>query len=83
MTPREIVVQATWDPEAGVFVAVSEHVPGLVAEAATEEELRQKLDVLIPELLELNGPPLDGNGGYEEIPLVIRSERTSRVRVHA
>ena len=48
-------VLAQWDTEAGVWVAESEDVPGLVAEAESPNLLREKLRVLIPELLELNG----------------------------
>lgn len=48
-------VRAQWDSEAGVWVAESEDVPGLVAEAESPNMLREKLRVLIPELLELNG----------------------------
>lgn len=47
-------VNAGWDAEAAVWVATSEDVPGLVAEAATIEELLQDLRALVPELLELN-----------------------------
>jgi predicted RNase H-like HicB family nuclease len=52
-------IRAEWDVEAGVWVAVSEDVPGLVAEADSPNVLAQKLRVLIPELLELNGAPID------------------------
>ena len=45
---------AEWDGEAGVWVATSEDVPGLVTEAETVEALMEKLRVLVPELLELN-----------------------------
>jgi predicted RNase H-like HicB family nuclease len=54
MTTMSILVRADWDPEAEVFVATSDDVPGLVAEAATPAELSRKLAVLVPELLELN-----------------------------
>lgn len=47
-------VLAQWDSEAGVWVAESDDVPGLVAEAESPNLLREKLRVLIPELLELN-----------------------------
>lgn len=47
-------VQARWDSEAGVWVAESDDVPGLVAEAESPNILREKLRVLIPELLDLN-----------------------------
>ena len=48
-------VLAQWDSEAGVWVAESDDVPGLAAEAESPNILREKLRVLIPELLELNG----------------------------
>ena len=47
-------VQARWDSEAGVWVAESDDVPGLVAEAESPNILREKLRVLIPELPDLN-----------------------------
>ena len=52
-------VLAQWDSESGVWVAESEDVPGLVAEAASPNGLAEKLRILIPELLELNGVPTD------------------------
>jgi predicted RNase H-like HicB family nuclease len=59
-TPRGVYeIRARWDTEAGVWVAESEDVPGLVAEADSPNVLAQKLRVLIPELLELNGVPSD------------------------
>src|SRR5258706_7072776 len=48
-------VQADWDPEAGVWVATSADVPGLATEAATIEDLTNRLRTIIPELLEANG----------------------------
>ncbi len=51
-----LIIRAVWDKEAEVWVAESEDVPGLVAEAATPSELEAKLAALIPELLELNAP---------------------------
>ena len=48
-------IRAQWDDEAGVWVAESDDVPGLVAEADSPKVLVQKLKTLIPELLELNG----------------------------
>jgi len=53
----EIVAQ--WDVDAGVWVAESDDVPGLIAEAESPNALAQKLRVLIPELLELNGVPTE------------------------
>ena len=48
------VIQADWDPEAGVWVATSEDVPGLATEAETIEALTEKLRTILPELLEAN-----------------------------
>jgi predicted RNase H-like HicB family nuclease len=54
-TSGVLSVRAKWDPEAGVWVALSDDVPGLVAEAASLDELFSELQDLIPALLELNG----------------------------
>lgn len=48
-------ITAKCDPEAKVWVATSDDVPGLVAEAETYEALLKKLEVMVPELLEANG----------------------------
>lgn len=48
-------IRAEWDPEARVWVATSEDVPGLATEAETIEQLESKLQVMIPELLEPRG----------------------------
>lgn len=58
-SPGVLEILAQWDKEAGVWLAESEDVPGLVAEADSPNVLAQKLRVLIPELLELNGIPTD------------------------
>ena len=57
-------IRAQWDSEAGVWVAESEDVPGLVAEADSPNVLVQKLRTLIPELLELNGVPNDRTASF-------------------
>ena len=48
-------VRAEWDAVAGVWVATSDDVPGLVTEAETIEALDDKLKSMVPELLEANG----------------------------
>ena len=56
-------VVAEWDDDARVWVATSDDVPGLVAEAETQEQLVTRLQAMVPELLELNAhlvPPGDG-----------------------
>ena len=57
-------IRAQWDSEAGVWVAESEDVPGLVAEADSPNVLVQKLRTLIPELLELNGATVDRTASF-------------------
>ena len=52
MTTLEI--HAFWDDEANVWVAESEDVPGLITEAETIERLVERLQAIIPELMELN-----------------------------
>lgn len=74
MKKTNIFVRALWDKEAGVWVATSEQVPGLVAEADTAEELEQKLSVMIPELLEINGL-IQKDSCKEGIPFHLLQER--------
>ena len=58
---NELIVNAFWDEEAGVWVASSNSndVPGLVAEAETMDKLVAVLQDRIPELLEANGKQVD------------------------
>lgn len=78
-----IAVTAVWDAEAHVFVATSDQVPGLVAEAETLDELSAILALRIPEMLELNDGCFDHEDEDSEVPLRIISEWTSKVRVPA
>lgn len=67
-------IKAHWDEEAQVWIAESDDVPGLVTEAETFEMLVQKLKVLIPELLALNGIAPN----TEEVPFHIVGDRTEK-----
>ena len=67
-------VLAHWDPEARVWVAESDDVPGLITEADTVEQLLQRLQVLVPELLELN-EEADGDVPVELVTSVPQQER--------
>jgi predicted RNase H-like HicB family nuclease len=67
---KPLVVHAVWDEEAHVWVATSDDVPGLATEAATSEELVQKLKAMIPELLSENGYP----DSDEDIPFQLQSQ---------
>ncbi len=72
---KAIVARATWDPEASVWVATSDDVPGLVAEAETAEALEAKIKVLILELLVENG--VLAKSERQEIPFHLHAERDS------
>jgi hypothetical protein len=50
MNAYDVIVEANWDAEAGVWVATSQHI-GLVTEAATLEALRSKLPMMVEDLL--------------------------------
>ena len=52
---NSILVKAEWDNDANVWVATSEDIPGLVAEAETLEVLRSKVLAMISDLMEDNG----------------------------
>jgi hypothetical protein len=45
---RPLIVHATWDEEASVWVATSDDVPGLATEADNMEALIAKLKSMIP-----------------------------------
>jgi hypothetical protein len=50
-------VRAIWDPEALVWVAMSDHIPGLATEAPTYDGLIQRVLLVAPELLDANNVP--------------------------
>ena len=70
-----ILVRADWDDEAGVWTASSADIQGLATEAATLEELREKVLVMVAELAELNGL----NSRLPEIPIHIMAGQTARI----
>ncbi len=70
-----ILVKATWDDEAQVWVAQSDDIEGLATEAATLEALRDKVLTMISELMELNGTESE----WPEIPVHFLAEQSARV----
>ena len=70
-----IVVRALWDSDAAVWVGTTDDVPGLATEAPTLEALRDKVVVMLPELMEANGIASD----LPEIPVQIIAELGARV----
>lgn len=71
---KPLLIQADWDDEAEVWVATSDDVPGLATEAETLEQLIEKLKVMVPELLDLNGYP--GNN-ETTVPFEVVAKRAS------
>ncbi len=65
---NELSLSANWDSEAQVWIAVSKDVPGLVAEADSFQTLVAKLQILVPELCELNSYLVTTPGGNISIP---------------
>jgi predicted RNase H-like HicB family nuclease len=74
---RLIVVRATWDDEAKVWVAESPDLPGLVTEAESLDALDAKLPGLIQDLLEDDGQGDD----HLDIPIEVIASYSRRVRV--
>ena len=48
---QHVIVRASWDEEAQVWYVHDSDIPGLSTEAASLEELRERLRVIIPDLL--------------------------------
>lgn len=69
---RTFTVRANWDAEAKLWVATSEDVPGLATEADTVERLIEKLNSIVPELLELNGVV---SNHPDEIPIELLAQK--------
>ena len=72
-------VQVTWDEEAEMWVADSDDIPGLAAEAPDDKSLWEKLEGLIPELLLLNDFRLKPN---QEIEIMLNFQhRKERIQL--
>lgn len=69
----ELLVKLAWDPDARVWIAESDDVPGLVLESGSLDALIERVRFAVPELLELNGAVTS--------PLQLRmiSERCERI----
>lgn len=72
----EYTVKLSWDEEAGVWVATSEDIPGLVMESGSFDALLERIRFAAPELIELNHP--------DKNPFSLRflSERRERIAVN-
>lgn len=50
----EYRIKTIWDPEAAVWTATSDDVPGLCLESGTLDALIEKVKYAVPELLAMN-----------------------------
>ena len=57
---REFQINACWDDEAYVWLATSDDVIGLCVEAATWGKLIEAVRLILPDLMPLNGQPVEG-----------------------
>jgi len=69
-------ISILWDSEAGVWVATSDDIKGLVLESGSLDALIEKVKYAIPELMDLNNLPKESC-----IPVTFRSERSEIVMV--
>ena len=56
----EYKINFSWDDEAGVWIAQSDDIPGLVLEGGSLDALIERVRFAAPELIELNkAPPIN------------------------
>jgi predicted RNase H-like HicB family nuclease len=72
-----LVVHVLWDAESHMFVATSDDIPGLVTEADSFEKLVERVKLVAPELLELNGILPEG----DRIPLAFQQSHYESLNV--
>lgn len=72
-----LYVHAEWDSEAEVWYVSDSDVPGLATEAATVPGLIEKLERMVPELMELNGHLSEQDVPFE---LLARYATTSKAQ---
>ena len=76
---KQITVNAEWDPEAKVWVATSDDVPGLITEADSVEALAEKLSIMIPELLDANRTSV--GAAIREVPINLIAHREQLISI--
>jgi hypothetical protein len=75
MQRASIFVHADWDADAQVWVATSSDIDGLAVEAATIEQLSQKVISAVGDLIEANG----GSYSVPDIPVHIMAQQIARI----
>ena len=68
----KLTIKVLWDPDAAVWVAESEDVPGLVLESGSFDALVERLRYAVPELNGTTKGPLQ---------LTVLSERMEQVAI--
>ena len=63
MGEKQLHITLSWDDEAKVWYVSDSDVPGLSTWGATIDEIIGKVEVMVPELLELNAHLLDDGSG--------------------
>lgn len=74
-----VLVEAEWDTEAGVWVATSDDVPGLVVEHSDFKRLQEMVVELVPLLLAENGMLPESRGDYD-VPVHIAAHALSKAK---
>lgn len=71
----EYIIRLIWDNDAGVWVATSDDIPGLVLESGSFDALLERVRFAAPELLALNHPTT------APLSLTFLSERRERIAI--
>ena len=79
MTRLSVEIRAIWDPDAGVWTATSDDVPGLVTEGETIDDVIERAKQVIPELLEFNH--VDVGAKPVDIPVHVVADYRDSVRI--
>ena len=69
----EYTINFMWDPEADVWIASSNDIPGLILESGSIDALIERVKFAVPELLELNGKE------RQPLSICFKSERHEKV----
>lgn len=70
---KQFFVTIDWDDEANVWYVADTDVPGLAAEAATIDLLREKVLQLVPLLVEENAHLIQGEDFSDLVRLCVES----------
>ncbi len=74
---KEITVNVEWHEDAKIWVATSDDIWGLAAQAADLESLRAKVLPMIADLVELNKVDLEG----PDVPINIVAKSTATLHL--